>query len=340
MKIYSKVSLNKQEIFIVSGPYPSYIRLYQTGELQKRAQTLNRRLADCRLCPRLCGKDRTQGKTGVCGASPTLRIARAVPHFGEEPPVSGTRGAGAVFFSFCNLSCCFCQNYQISQDAYGHDITEETLAEKMVHLQEKGCHNINLVSASHFVPRILAALCLAVEKGLRIPLVYNSNGYENVGVLKLLEGIIDIYLPDIKYADNRFSKKYSGAENYPETALAAVKEMFRQVGHLKTDENGIATKGLIVRHLVLPKNISGTKTVLKTLKQIFGTGLFLSLMSQYQPCYRARDYSELSAPLPENAYLAAVNLLEALGFANGWVQDWQPLDKSFVPDFTRQNSWR
>lgn len=324
----------------MSGLLPSYIRLYESGELQKRAETLTRLLADCRLCPRLCKKDRLKGKTGVCGASETVRVTKAIPHFGEEPPISGSRGAGTIFFSFCNLNCCFCQNYQISQEGFGQNISEAILAEKMLQLQHKGCHNISLVSAAHYLPRILTALCLAADQGLRLPLVYNTNGYENVETLKKLEGIVDIYLPDIKYADNRFAKAYSGAEDYPATALAAVQEMFRQVGHLKADEGGIATKGLIVRHLVLPENISGTEIVLKTLKQIFGTDLCLSLMAQYQPCYRAFEHPALKSPLTEKAYLQAVDILDDLGFENGWVQDWQPQDKSFLPDFTKEDSWR
>ncbi len=323
----------------MSGPVPSYISLYKSGKLKKRAVLLERILSACTLCPRECGVDRKKGEKGVCGASDTVRIAKAVPHFGEEPPVSGTNGSGTIFFSFCNLQCRFCQNYQISHEALGQDISEAALAREMISLQEKGCHNINLVSASHFLPQIINALCLAVEKGFCLPIVYNTNGYENIKTLKLLSGIVDIYLPDVKYSDNRAAEKYSSAKNYPHINMLAVKEMFDQAGHLQLDDKGIAVKGLIVRHLVLPKKLSGTKNILQNLKKSIGTDLSISFMSQYKPRHKAEKYKALKTPLSKQEYIEAVDILYSHGFVNGWIQDFEPFDNSFVPDFKKADSW-
>ena len=318
---------------------PSYLSLYKSGELHKKAEVLQKNLSACALCPRECRVDRTRGKKGSCRAATKLRVAKAVPHFGEEPPVSGTKGSGTIFFSFCCLNCCFCQNFQISQENIGQDVSENALAKKMLSLQEKGCHNINLVSASHFIPQIIGALCIAVEAGLSLPLVYNSSGYENLWTLKQLEGIVDIYLPDAKYSDDGAAQKYSGVNNYSNTNLLALKEMFRQVGHLNLDKSGFALNGLIVRHLVLPEHLSNTKNILKNLKNAIGTELSISFMSQYRPSHKAAKNKGLSVPLSEEEYLEAVDFLYALGFKNGWVQEWEPYDKSFVPDFKKKDSW-
>ena len=318
---------------------PSYLSLYKSGELHKRAEVLQKNLSACTLCPRECRVDRTRGKKGTCRAATKIRVAKAVPHFGEEPPVSGSKGSGTIFFSFCSLNCCFCQNFQISQENIGQDISENALAQKMLSLQEKGCHNINLVSASHFMPQIISALCIAVEAGLSLPLVYNTSGYENLWTLKQLEGIVDVYLPDAKYSDDGAAQKYSGVKNYSGTNLLALKEMFRQVGHLKLDKSGFALNGLIVRHLVLPEHLSNTKNILKNLKNAIGTELSISLMSQYRPSHKAAKNKGLSVPLSEEEYLKAVDFLYALDFKNGWVQEWEPYDKSFVPDFKKKDSW-
>lgn len=221
----------------------------------------------------------------------------------------------------------------------GQDLSEKELAEKMLSLQEKGCHNISLVSASHFIPQIINALCIAIEAGLSLPLVYNTNGYDNLWMLKQLEGIVDIYLPDAKYSDDTAAQKFSGIKNYSSINLLAIKEMFRQVGHLKLDKNGFALKGLIVRHLVLPENLSNTKEIFNTLKSEIGTELSISFMSQYKPCYKALKMKELSTPLSEKEYISAVDFIYTLGFENGWVQNWEPADKRFVPDFEKKNSW-
>ena len=318
---------------------PSYLSLYKSGELHKRAEVLQKNLSACTLCPRECRVDRTRGKKGTCRAATKIRVAKAVPHFGEEPPVSGSKGSGTIFFSFCSLNCCFCQNFQISQENIGQDVSENALAKKMLSLQEKGCHNINLVSASHFIPQIIGALCIAVEAGLSLPLVYNTSGYENLWTLKQLEGIVDVYLPDAKYSDDAAAQKYSGVKNYSNTNLLALKEMFRQVGHLNLDKSGFALNGLIVRHLVLPEHLSNTKNILKNLKNAIGTELSISFMSQYRPSHKAAKNKGLSVPLSEEEYLEAVDFLYALGFKNGWVQEWEPYDKSFVPDFKKKDSW-
>jgi len=318
---------------------PSYLSLYKSGELHKRAEVLQKNLSACTLCPWECRADRNRGEKGACRAATKIRVAKAVPRFGEEPPISGIKGSGTIFFSFCSLKCCVCQNFQISQENMGRDISEKELAKKMLFLQEKGCHNINLVSASHFLPQIINALCIAVESGLILPLVYNSSGYENLWTLKQLEGIVDVCLPDAKYSDGGAAQKYSGVKNYSNTNLLALKEMFRQVGHLKLDKNGFALNGLIVRHLVLPKNLSNTKTILKNLKNAIGTELSISFMSQYKPRHKAAKNKDLSVPLSEEEYLEAVDCLYGLGFENGWVQDWEPYDKSFVPDFEKKDSW-
>lgn len=275
----------------------------------------------------------------MCKALDTLRVAKAIPHFGEEPPITGSRGSGTIFFAHCNLKCCFCQNYQISHEALGNDVSVKELSTMMLNLQERGCHNINLVSASHYLPFIGKALYYAAKKGLSIPLVYNTNGYEDINVLRLLDGMIDIYLPDVKYADDINARKYSFARNYNQINLISIKEMFRQVGFVYTDNSGIALKGLIVRHLVLPGGISGTNQILKDLKKHFGPFLSISLMSQYIPFYYARKYKELSIRTPKEEYLQAIETLESLGFEQGWVQDWEGIDTSFSPDLKKSDTW-
>ncbi len=324
---------------LASTNSPGYPDLLRRGELQKRAESLMERMNPCRLCPHQCGVDRQKGETGACRAGSTARVAKALPHRGEEPPVSGTRGAGTIFFAHCNLRCCFCQNYQISQVGLGRDVRIPELADMMLGLQEQGCHNISLVSASHYLPFIAEALVIAADKGLRLPLVYNSNGYDDVETLKLLEGIVDVYLPDAKYAADENAEKYSGAKQYSGVNMAALSEMLRQVGHLEMDGNGIARKGLIVRHLVLPRGLSGTENLLHTLKDTGGRFLALSLMAQYSPCYRAADYPELTVRTSRDEYERAVRLMDELGFENGWTQEWEDMDRTFVPDFEKKDSW-
>lgn len=318
---------------------PGYRRLLESGELLRRTEQLRRLFAPCRLCPWQCGVDRSKDERGACGAGNVVRVAKAMPHFGEEPAISGSCGSGTVFFAHCNLRCCFCQNYQISQQALGTQVSTAELAAMLLRLQAQGCHNINLVSASHYLPLIVEALCRAANRGLSIPIIYNSNGYEELHTLRLLDGIIDVYLPDVKYAHGFQAQKYSAARDYPQINLTTIQEMFSQVGHLTTDGQGIALKGLIVRHLVLPQGLAGTPVTLQRLKKLFGQQLTISLMAQYVPCYHAHEFEELRSRITRTEYAEAVDLLEALGFENGWVQDWESLDASFFPDFSKSDTW-
>jgi len=316
-----------------------YQKLLRTGELEKRAAALMELAASCRLCPWRCGAHRLRGQRGRCRAGSSLSVAKATPHFGEEPPITGTCGSGTIFFAHCTLACCFCQNWQISHEGLGEEMTVDELACAMCSLQQQGCHNINLVSAAHYMPWIVQALALAAAGGLTVPIVYNSNGYEDVGMLRLLEGIIDIYLPDAKYGDNGYAEKYSSARSYTEINAAALEEMFRQTGYLDLDDSGLARRGLIVRHLVLPAGLAGTDAVLRGLRRRFGKFWSISLMGQYLPCYRAHDFPELQAKTSPQEYAAAVAQLEEIGFENGWTQELHQIDGSFAPDFRKKDAW-
>lgn len=291
------------------------------------------------LCPWQCMVDRLHGKTGRCRAGNVLRIAKAIAHHGEEPVISGMRGSGTIFFSYCNLSCCFCQNYQISQQGLGADSTIEELAQAMIGLQKQGCHNINLVSPSHYLPFIVLALDLAATRGLHIPVVYNSNGYEALDVVRLLDSIVDVYLPDIKYGDDEAAATLSGARSYTAVSQAAIDEMFRQTGYLSVDDEGIARRGTIIRHLVLPAGLSGTEIVLKTIRNRYGRFAPVSLMAQYTPCHHAAQFPELTRRLSRQEYEKALSIFESLGFEYGWTQEYDRLDESFVPDFRKKDSW-
>ncbi|MHA1575162.1 MAG: radical SAM protein [Alphaproteobacteria bacterium] len=320
--------------------HPAYLFLLKNGELKKRVDSLSKIYSSCSLCPWKCRINRANGELGRCKASLSVKVASTVAHFGEEPVISGSKGSGTIFFSHCNLRCCFCQNHEISHGAQGDVVSVDRLSEMMLELQEKGCHNINLVSPVHYLPGVIAAIYSAAQKGLCIPLVYNTNGYEDVSILRLLDGIVDIYLPDIKYSTDASAIKYSSAEKYSHISICAVKEMFHQTGcHLCTDKNNIAVKGTIVRLLVLPENLSGTEKTLKTLKALFGTNISISLMGQYKPCYNALKHRELSTSISREDYYRVVETLSSLGFENGWVQDWENLDSRFLPDFKKTNPW-
>ena len=294
------------------------------------------RLSHCDICPRKCGVNRLQGEKGFCRTGKDPVVSSYCVHRGEEPPISGENGAGTIFFGYCNLNCVFCQNYQISQpekELSAPEVTIERLAEMMVELQEKGCHNIDLVTPSHVVPQIVAALDIAAEKGLVIPIVYNTNAYDSLETLRELDGIVDIYLPDLKYASEKNAAIYSKAHNYPMTAKKAIKEMWRQAGPLDTDEDGIAKKGIIIRHLLLPNFIDGPKECLNWISDEISMFVHVSLMSQYYPEFKASDYPELSRTLSEKEYKKALNILSDAGLSEGWNQDLNS-SATYRPDFS------
>lgn len=293
---------------------PSYLRLARQGRLREVARELREVLAACRLCPRSCGVDRRKGKTGVCSSTARLKVASHGPHFGEERPLVGSGGSGTIFFSNCNLLCCYCQNWEINHRGDGRVVGEMDVADMMLDLQRKGCHNVNLVTPTHVAPQIVGALCCAVDRGFRLPLVYNTGGYDSLDVIRALDGIVDIYLPDFKYQDGALAAKYSsGATDYPEVAAAAIKEMHRQVGTLTVDRRGIATRGLIIRHLVLPHNIAGTDRFVRWVATELSPDTCVNIMRQYRPEHRARDYPELSRRLTSEEWDQAVAWARAAG---------------------------
>ncbi|MBM4310708.1 MAG: radical SAM protein [Deltaproteobacteria bacterium] len=318
---------------------PGYLKLHTQGLLEERALALRALASPCRLCPRCCGVDRMRGERGFCGAGSRVQVAKALPHMGEEPAISGTRGAGTIFFAHCNLRCCFCQNYQISQEHLGREVSAAELADMMLDLQNRDCHNISLVSAAHFLPGIIDALILAAAGGLSVPLVYNSNGYESPEVLRLLDGIIDIYLPDAKYVSDAAAMRFSEAPGYHRINMAALQEMARQAGSLQTDESDIAVRGLIIRHLVLPEGLTDTYRVLRAIKKNLGPFVTVSLMGQFTPCFEAAGHTVLGRPLSPEENEKACAMLDELGFENGWIQECGPDDRAFVPDFSRQDAW-
>ena len=288
MHFYVLIITNEQRTATMS--YPSYIALYETGELQKRIEALNTIITHCTLCPHECKVDRRY-TSGKCRTGVQALIASYHAHFGEESCLVGKYGSGTIFFANCNLSCIFCQNWDISQLPNGHEVSPEELADIMIRLQQKGCRNINVVSPTHVVHAIVAALPFAIESGLNIPIVYNSGGYDSVDTLQLLDGIIDIYMPDFKYMDATIAKELSGAKDYPQKAIAALKEMHRQVGDLVI-EKGIAKRGLLVRHLVMPYNIARSDLVFKELANI-SPHTYVNIMAQYRPEYRAHTHKSL-----------------------------------------------
>ena len=298
-----------------------YLDLYNSGELLRRVKSAYARLSACDLCPHECGVNRIKGETGICRSGLKAKVASANLHRGEEPPISGSRGSGTIFLSDCTLRCHFCQNFPISQLGNGEELTTAALAKKMLQLQKRGAHNINFVTPTHFLPQILAALWMAIPQGFRLPLVWNTSGYERVDSLKLLDGVVDIYLPDMKYADDKVAFDLSGAENYSIHNRSAVIEMLRQVGQLKTDHQGIAVSGLIIRHLVLPEGRAGSAEILPWIAGNLGTETHVALMSQYFPAGRAATMAGIDRPVNHDEYDAAVEALEGAGLENGWVQE-------------------
>jgi len=303
--------------------YPTYIKLHRSGELKNRIKRAYELLKKCTICPRRCGVNRLKGERGVCKSGFELVVSSFHCHFGEEPPISGYRGSGTIFFTHCNLGCVFCQNYPISHLGNGNRVSQKRLAEMMLALQDKGCHNINLVTPTHFVPQILSSLSLAIENGLNIPLVYNCGGYERVETLKLLRGIVDIYMPDIKYGGMEEAKKYSSAPDYFKIAKEAVKEMYRQVGNLRINKEGIAQKGLLVRHLVLPNGLARSRKVLTFLAKEISPYVYVSIMSQYFPAYRAREFKELNRRITPEEYEEVLSVADELGLKRGWRQEYE-----------------
>lgn len=291
----------------------AYRTLYQTGEFRDRVERAKAILASCQLCPRQCKVNRLADEVGKCHTGRQAVVSSYGPHFGEEAPLVGQRGSGTIFFTHCNLRCLFCQNYTISQLGQGEVVGSEQLAAMMVSLEAKGCHNINLVSPTHVVSQILAALELAIGMGLSIPLVYNSGGYDSVETLRLLDGIIDIYMPDMKYSDEKIAKELSGINDYPEANRLAVKEMHRQVGDLEIDDRGVAQRGLLVRHLVLPQGLAGTAEVVRFLSQEISTQTYLNIMDQYRPEHKAFQVPSLSRPLLRQEFTEAVDLAHQHG---------------------------
>jgi len=265
------------------------------------------------VCPRRCGVKRLAGESGECQVTTQVVVSSYGPHFGEEAPLVGGHGSGTIFFTYCNLHCSFCQNYTISQLGEGSPVDKEKLAKMMLSLQAKGCHNINLVSPTHIVPHILDALELATTKGLHLPLVYNSGGYDTIETLELLDGIVDIYMPDMKYSDGKIAEQLSGIKDYPKINKAAVREMHRQVGDLKLDEQGIAQRGLLVRHLVLPNRLAGTEEVVRFLAEEVSTNTYLNIMAQYHPCYKAFDMPQLARPLLSQEFYEAIDMAHQQG---------------------------
>ena len=281
----------------------------------------------CCICPRQCRVNRLKGQKGFCKTGLNARVYSFMPHHGEEPPISGIHGSGAIFFSCCNMACSYCQNYEFSQKGEGREVSAQELAGYMIELQNAGCHNINLVTPTHIMPQILAALKIAILQGLRIPLVYNTSSYELPESIELLDGIIDIYLADLRYADSELSENYSCAPDYPAYSQKATKEMQRQVGVAKIDKEGIIKKGLIIRHLVLPHNIGNTEKIMEFISSGLTSETYLSLMSQYLPCYKASAIEEISRRITQEEYAQAKVSMQAHGLHNGWVQEDSGLER-------------
>ncbi len=293
---------------------PPYSNLIRTGEFAKRVRTAYRHLEHCDLCAHRCGVNRRETiKGAVCLTGERAVVSSHHPHFGEEAPLVGQRGSGAIFFAWCNLRCQYCQNYEISQLGEGNAVEPEEIAAMMLHLQALGCHNINLVSPSHVVAQILAATWIAVQAGLRVPLVYNTGGYDSPEALALLEGVIDIYMPDMKYADAAMGRRYSKIRDYPGINRAAVKEMHRQVGELQLDDRRIAQHGLLVRHLILPDDLAGTIEILRFLVEEISPNTYLNLMDQYRPCYKASEHPELDRRITREEFEQAVERAGEMG---------------------------
>lgn len=299
---------------------PGYVRLARSGELADRVARARELSSRCGLCPRRCGVDRTAGETGYCEAGPLARVYSHMSHPGEEPPISGERGSGTIFLSHCTMSCVYCQNYRFSSLNEGADLTARELASVATELSDAGCHNLNFVSPTHFMPQILEALSLAARDGVKMPVVWNTSGYEVAEALEILDGVVDIYLSDLRYVDSGSALAYSDAPDYPAAASSALVEMRRQVGPLETGEDGTAVRGLIVRHLVLPGRASGTASAMRFVADRLGRDTSVSLMSQYYPTHRAKLHPAIARRISRDEWEEATRALADAGLTNGWVQ--------------------
>jgi len=322
---------------------PSYLRLLESGELKTRVEALESLLERCTVCPLDCGNNRLEDELARCYSGHLPIVSSYTPHFGEEPPLTGPRGAGNIFFGNCNLRCVYCQNYQISQahkEQIKNEVTHERLAGMMLELQQRCCHNINFVSPTHFAPQMARAILLAAEKGLRLPIVYNTNAYDSVEVLRLLNGIVDVYLPDLKYAEDEAGLLYSKVRSYSSVSRAALKEMFRQTGdELLRDDEGLLKRGLVIRLLVLPNDMGGLREQLRWIRDELSPRVAVSLMAQYYPTNVAgtnRRYTLLSRRISESEWLRAVSALDEFGIENGWLQEYDGAAFYYRPDFTNR----
>ncbi len=314
---------------------PSYIKLLESGELEKRVRQADEILKSCTSCPRNCLVDRTNGELGVCQSGSLPIVSSYTPHFGEEPGIVGTNGVGNIFFGNCNLRCVFCQNYVISQNykvESKNEVTHERLAEIMIELQNKNCHSIGLVSPTHFSATILKAILIAAEKGLHLPIVYNTNSYDTVEMLKLYDGIIDIYLPDFKWGMNEEGREFSKVKDYFDQASLAIKEMYRQVGSNLVFDNDVVVRGLIIRHLVMPNGLAESENVFRFISKELDPQIHISLMAQYYPTNNAQTNILIDRKISYSEYTRAINLLEKYGLENGWVQE-MDANENYRPNF-------
>lgn len=299
------------------GFEPSYLELMRSGEMRERVRELYSILESCELCPRKCHVNRIEGEKGYCRSDARPMVSSYFPHFGEEDVLVGRNGSGTIFLTNCNLLCIYCQNYDISHLGIGEVVSEERIAEMMLHLQALGCHNINFVTPTHYTPQLVKAIEIAAERGLKLPVVWNCSGYENVEVIRLLEGIVDIYMPDMKYSSRESASKYSSAPDYFERCKEAVKEMHRQVGDLKVDERGIAYRGLIIRHLVLPNDLAGSEEILKFIAEEISRNTYVNIMAQYRPEGEAYRYRELNRRITREEFTRVVETAKKLGLVRG-----------------------
>lgn len=323
---------------------PSYITLFNSGKFKSRLPAADKILQSCTSCPRNCNVDRAKGETGICQSGALPIVSSYTPHLGEEPVLSGTNGAGNIFFGNCNLRCVFCQNFVISQNyktERKNEVTHEHLADIMIELQNRNCHNIGLVSPTHFTVSILKSIYMAVEKGLKLPIIYNTNGYDSVEMLKLYDGVIDIYLPDFKWGENSVGKTYSRVSDYFDAVKPAIKEMYRQVGSELVYENDVVVRGLIIRHLVMPNSLAETENVFRFIAEELDRKVHISLMAQYYPTNKANKYPLISRNISYSEYVRAIELLDKFGLENGWIQEMESKE-NYHPFFeeTREDPFK